>query len=594
MNGPRDDRVAAEAVPAPYLEPCGSRVAGLLVAIGLLGGLAAVATRDITWCGDSITDMNILMSGENFARQGFLRLHLLPVHFVGDISDRAGYYTYYTHYPPLPNLFNGVLQAAGVRSLWIMRMICGSLFIIGLLALAAGVATILGHPAALLGLGFVGVSGFFAVFSISLHHTWNVFFLGLFVRVFLRAVERERGAPRLWRLAWLLLFLSSLASFEFILHAQAFAWTYALVAGRLRQVWRPLVLLATAPVVGIGLHVAQVVWAIGWAETLRDNLGFSHIRGGVSAFAERWQALQSLPARLHEYGRMYFFAYGAIVVLLAATVAFLLMLKRKRLPVAAPHRAGALVLGLAVASISWYVAMPYHAIRHVHTVGQLLPLFLAVFGLLLGLAARAAFGRGRSIPARFAGIATLILIVAGQARSLADRFPGPPFTDAIIAEALGADALPPHSAVVTNKFAVPFAYFLRRPIWKLPELHAIPPMRFPEDLATLQSHLPADCPIRHYLFVSWGDRSVFEFLASHCPGRGFSLGSPEHFLVLFDIRALHQPADQRPPLDPAIRERQLRGEFEPWVIEGFRERFMSARSQRPAAMPESTNRGPRR
>jgi hypothetical protein len=94
--------------------------------------------------------------------------------------------------------------------------------------------------------------------------------------------------------------------------------------------------------------------------------------------------------------------------------------------------------------------------------------------------------------------------------------------------------------------------------------------------------------------VSWGDRSVFEFLASHCPGRGLSLGSPEHFLVLFDIGSLHRPADPWPPFDPAVRERQLQGEFEPWVIAGFRERFMNARSQRPAAMSDSTKRGPRR
>ena len=98
-------------------------------------------------------------------------------------------------------------------------------------------------------------------------------------------------------------------------------------------------------------------------------------------------------------------------------------------------------------------------------------------------------------------------------------------------------------------------------------------MPFPESLPKLQSHLAPDWQIRYYLFATWSDRSPFELLAANCPGRKLALPGGRDFLILFDISGLHLPPDKLLPLDPQVRERQLRGEFPDWQLPGFGERL---------------------
>src|SRR6476469_3668600 len=63
----------------------------------------------LNW-GDSGSDYNVMSSGRNFAKYGFLKLRLTP--YLLDparmtADDKA---LIYTHYPQLPDLMNGVLR----------------------------------------------------------------------------------------------------------------------------------------------------------------------------------------------------------------------------------------------------------------------------------------------------------------------------------------------------------------------------------------------------------------------------------------------------------------------------------------------------
>jgi hypothetical protein len=107
-------------------------------------------------------------------------------------------------------------------------------------------------------------------------------------------------------------------------------------------------------------------------------------------------------------------------------------------------------------------------------------------------------------------------------------------------------------------------------------MEPVPPIPFPDSLAVLQKHLPPDWPIRYYVFASWGDPSPYRLLVNTCPGRRLNLPWQGASIVLFDISSLHLPAEQRPPLDPEVAARQLRGDFPEWQIPGFRERLAEA------------------
>lgn len=176
----------------------------LLVVVGVL------SRKPLTWPLSHYNDMAILLAGENFARHGFLARHFLPVYFIGDVSDQAGYYTYYTHTAPLCHLLNGVLQTIGIRQVPDMRMIYGGLFLTGMLCMCAAFARAVGPAAAICGLAFIGTTGWFMLYGTGFYDSLNFLLLGLFFLFFIRAVQRDGPGGRLWLICWLLLLLGSL------------------------------------------------------------------------------------------------------------------------------------------------------------------------------------------------------------------------------------------------------------------------------------------------------------------------------------------------------------------------------------------------
>ena len=164
-------------------------VAAVVVAVGALVMLWSLRNKPVTWPSDHFSDMHALMSGQNFAEYGFIRLRFLPVNYLGDVGDNP---FYYLHYPPLPNVANGVLRVVGVDSLAGMRMVSSLLFVLGLYAMYRAFAPIIGPLAAVCGMGFLSLSSYTISYGMSLHtHAYNLLFLGLFLWLFRRAIDDE-------------------------------------------------------------------------------------------------------------------------------------------------------------------------------------------------------------------------------------------------------------------------------------------------------------------------------------------------------------------------------------------------------------------
>ena len=559
----------------PSLQPEATSVqrrchaAAALTAVVLLMLVGLLSTTHVLWSTDSFTDMNILMAGENFATHGLLNLHLLPVHYI---TPKTASPIYYLHYPPLPDLLNGVLRIIGINRLAVMRCFCGTLCVVGLVCMYLAFGPVIGPVAAVCGLAFAGTSGFFLAYAISLHHAYNVFGVGLFLLLFMRALRGEHPARGAWAGAWAVLLFASLTSFEFILYPQIFAWTYVIGTGQLRRHWRWLLFLGTAPVVAVGLHFLQNCWAVGLSPVLADGFGYGEYQENG-----RWFWLKQLPDTLLARSQRSFYWPWPVLLLVGAV--WLVAFERRQPEVEPRRRAGALVLGVVFASMGWYLFMPRHAVIHSHCTNQLLPLAFVVMGCTTALIGRWLLQRSSLTSHRLLAALALLVLVTGQARTTAWRLgEWKPGVSAVF-EAIGPDALPPKAAVLANVgLEADFAYFMRRPAWRTPRYDR----PFPECLLELRRHLPDDWQLRYYMFFGGPDAEPFKLLASTCPGRRLVVPQMKSvWVVLFDVAQLHLPPDQRAPLPPDQRQRQLAGQFPPWELPGFETRLKQILSRYP-------------
>jgi len=570
---------------------------GMAVVVGVMFiAICVMSTTDVLWPADSASNVNVLMSGENFAKYGFMRLYFLPVQHVGPLSDSPWYYL---HYPPLPNIINGLLQKAGVRSLVWMRIFCGTFFIIGSVCMYRGLGRVIGPFGAVCGLAFLATTLFFFRFAISLHtHAYNMFFLGMFFLVFLRAIHSEQPKRGSWLGCWLILFFSSLTSFEFILYPQVFALIYVLATGQIRRRWRLLVLLGTAPLAGVGLHFLQNCWAVGLSTALADNLGFT--KRDVGGLVQRLDVMRKVPKTVSERSSTYFYFSWPAVSALAVVI---FALRQKICPKMSRYM-GALLLAVLVSPAAWYLIMPSHTVRHPHIMNQLLPLVVVVIGSAASIILTVLLKKDTAVWGRVLAGAVLLVIVLNQLYVIKPKLKERNrFTDKTLLKAIGPNGLPQKAGFLFNrdfKVGPHFSYFTRRPAWyatfgsSLPAVSVIgvpqdgPRVRGwpnntlpgPDFLKVLQRCVPEDWPIRYLVFYGKGDytnNELFRALATRCLGKKKEFNLPwqdtSSALILFDINPLHLDEAQRPVLDPKVQERQLAGNFAQWDMPGFDRRL---------------------
>ncbi len=525
----------------------------------------------VTWPGDEFTDMNTLMSGENFATHGFFRLKLLPVFHLGTMTDPP---SYYTHYPPLTNIVNGLLRVVGVESLAVMRVFCGLLCIVGLVCMYRAFAPDMGPLGAVCGLGFIATTGFYLSYCISLHHTFNFFFMGVFFLLFTSAVRRNGRAVGIWAACWVVLLLESLTSFEFILYPQVFAWFYLFATGRLGQRWRGLILLGTAPAIGVGLHFLQNCWALGLSAATADAATAFGSAGGPSSHL-RWTYLSQVPKKLLEMGKLFYF-YRRWALLAFPFAVWFWLADRKRRGPTTPRGLPTLVSATLFGALAWFVTMPSHTVHHVHTLGQLLALLFTAVGSALGSVVECAIRRKAPLYRRVPAAACALLVIYGQVKTVDECLKTTsrqPPTDCRLFEALGENGLPPKTAVLSNSpMEAQLAYFIRRPLWRSPSKSL--PFNA-KQLALLQNRLPDDWQLRYYIFTPAGEHAVFEPLAENCLGYAVHMPGPGNrgYLIIFDMAPLLEPPGKRRRLTPERRTIQLKGGFTRWESPGLADRL---------------------
>lgn len=562
-------------------------VAAWLAAVVLFSILCSFSDKSVTWPNDHFSDMNVLLSGENFAKHGFWRLHFLPVQYIGDLGEPPNYYL---HYPPLPNLLNGVMQSMGITSLAVMRACMALVFVAGLFLTYWALAPKLGPLTSLCGMIFMGSSAYTLTHGMSLHtHAYDVLFGGLMLLTFFRALEHGPGWRRMWAACWCVLFVQSLSTYEFILYAQIFMWVYVLATRQFRANALALAVLASAPVAGVGLHVLQNIWAVGWQQVMQDSLGVGHFTG-----ESRWTLYAKLPQDFAEKtAGLFIFRWP---VLLVMGLLWLGLATVRRLPGMKLRPTQALCAASLVAGVAWYVFLPAHAIAHIHMVNQLFLLTYLAVGGLLATALVWVASRGVSLPLRAGGLAILVTVCVMQGRDWAGAAKSKSLPNFVIAQALNeSNAIPPDCAIFTNTAAeAQVRYFLRRPLWPCPS----PDFSLPQDEARLPQHPSSKCRKKYFLFFGPADHDLLDYLSGNCPGMAMGVPfiiNPERFMVLFDISDLYLPPKQRVGLDPNTRRAQLNGGFETWEVPTFRQSIRAAilqqmeqsvgQTQRDAAQP---------
>lgn len=228
----------------------------------------------LNW-GDSGSDYNVLTSGRNFDKYGFVRLHFTPHLLPPEAMTRPrdGMYLY-THYPQLPDLMNGVLRRLfGLSTfpqfrLFALMLSFGSLWFIYQL-----IQTYWSRQVAQLALALWVFNPLWIQHADYLHH---LPYGALFGFGSAWALKRYLDNPE--RRRWLaiaagLLFLVILSSYDWWFFGPLLVT--AVVVGHYRALFhrdgfRILVLLAAATFAAVALKFATNAWALGWDGFVHD------------------------------------------------------------------------------------------------------------------------------------------------------------------------------------------------------------------------------------------------------------------------------------------------------------------------------------
>jgi len=553
-------------------------IALILIVIIMFVAVCFLSKVDVLWPYDKYSNINALVAGENFYRYGFLKLHLLPVHYKGDLTDNPDYYL---HYPPLAEIVNGLVRKVGIESLAIMRFMCGTVFVAGAIFLYFGLRRILGDLVSLCSISFLLFSVYFYGYSVNLYHySYNFFFLGLFFWLFFRALCDDGSEKNCWVTLWFVFLLQSLTSFEFILYMQVFMWGYFLIMGEFRKRLPLLIILLSAPVVGVGLHFLQNCWAIGWTAAIADGLGFGKRHGSLLS-SGRWSALLKLPAFVEKtvdyYFNLSFFGVFLIVSIILTI--------RHRFSMLARRSVLALIISLILATISWYLIMPAHSYVHQHVVSHFLILILVLMGIFIAVMLDSIFNRKISRKERIMILLLLLLLLLRQGYDVSCKLSDPGFNIrrkhkqlAVLAKVIGSDAIADKSGLLYSSRDCEglFSYFLHRP--------ANPVFfesEFQGQLNALRKLLPSDWSVNYMLFLrdhaNTYNEDLFYYLAGNFPAKMKRVFLPVQDepvdIILFDICSMTLGKAVPSPLPDSVKLKQLQGIFPEWHIPGFNKRF---------------------
>jgi hypothetical protein len=426
----------------------------------------------LNW-GDSGSDYNVMMSGLNFQKYGFLRLRLTPFLIDPAYMTPADRVFIYTHYPQLPDLMNGVYRTVFHLSDLVQFRFIALAFSFGSLVF---VYALLSHywsrSTAQVALALWVVNPLWIQHADYLHHSPYGAFFGFGCIWLLLRYFRDEMNP--WNLlaSGAFLFLTFLSSYDYWFYTPVLLAivTVAHYRGTVRTpAVRVLAILAAFAAGAVAFKIATNVWALGgvqgflrdlrfqFAERATDTVTHSSYQSGV------WPTL---------YGRVERFFTVLLFPVAVFWAAFPLIQWRWR------RRLPANLRGLANPGLLLLPALPFLILFREIWVGQYYPALLVVpfyavaFAVVIDVLI--------AMPRRSVRVAGLVLLVGLLANSLDEdvRFKKAFLTTATIRTLkaqLDSVSFPGEQILVNHVFDSPYRYYFNRRIVAL--------ILFPPDIA---------------------------------------------------------------------------------------------------------------
>jgi hypothetical protein len=281
----------------------------------------------LNW-GDSMSDYNVMTSGRNFQKYGFLNLRLTP--FLLDPAYTRSFERVfiYTHYPQLPDLMNGVLRVVfRMDSLVQFRFVAlafsfGALFFIFRLLVAYW-----GRRTAQLGLALWVVNPLWVQHADYLHHASYGAFFGFGSVYFLVLYLRGERQPML-AASGFFLFFTVLASYDYWFFAPLLIAMATIAHHRAvfcAPVLRTLSILAACAIAAVVFKVATNAWALGGLGPSLHDLRFQYAERATDTITRTAYMKGLLPTM---YGRVERF-FTLLLFPIAAFWAMVPLLRRR-------------------------------------------------------------------------------------------------------------------------------------------------------------------------------------------------------------------------------------------------------------------------
>jgi len=301
---------------------------------------------------------------------------------------------YYTHYGAVDSIINGLLRHLGITDLLTFYKIAAFASVLSLGFWYASASMLFNRIIAFVSLLFIGTTlSFLRLTSTIAFYPYEFLFAFGAVFLFLLAERRTKGPMGrsiAYGGAWLLVFLQASSSLEFIPWLQVFFIGYLWVSrGRFLNGWRVMLLMASAPILALVLHVFQVACALGWFHNAFIDLSFAVARRttgfelAVETPFREFQMSQTVPflnERLKVIARIDFIGL-AILLLLNCGI---LLRSRRWLPNGEPKRMWAqykLLLVFLIGAVVFFAIFIQATVTQANVVLRLLLPFL---GLLIG------------------------------------------------------------------------------------------------------------------------------------------------------------------------------------------------------------------
>jgi hypothetical protein len=261
----------------------------------------------LNW-GDSMSDYNVMTSGRNFQKYGFLHLRLTPLLLDPAFTRSFEPVFVYTHYPQLPDLMNGVLRTVfRMDSLVQFRFVAMAFSFCSLFFIYRLLVFYWGRPTAQMALALWVVNPFWIQHADYLHHApYGAFFGFGSVYFLVRALRDERRGLLL--ASGVFLFVTVLSSYDYwffaplLLAMAALAHYRRVTDGRLI---RTLAFLAAFAIAGLLFKIGTNAWGLGGIQAWLHDIRFQFAERGTDKITRTSYGRGVLPTAMGRVERFF-------------------------------------------------------------------------------------------------------------------------------------------------------------------------------------------------------------------------------------------------------------------------------------------------